>query len=201
MIKRTLTVLNQLGLGNAGLLTVHYASEVRPIVEDMVVELVDQELQQPFLELISIVPVMPEQNGAAMKTFGDVICSISSESKNKSEFEFMIELQMRVFRIWKTVEKADVIEESIRDNCYRHAAAAAAQNKTQEWAKSSGTSLPIANISSLSQGLYDMMLSGKYFLDEVYNLPVEMSTNGEIVLCDTVPEDEWAEVFDGLNVQ
>lgn len=200
-MKQTLTILNQLGLCNAGLLTVHYCSDVKQIVEDMIVELLDSDLQQPYLDLVNIVPPMPTQSSESLKTFSEVICSISSESRDRSEFEFMIELQMRVFRVWKNIEKpAEGNEDMVRDNCYRHAAAGIAQNKTQEWAKSSMSPLPMADISSLSKELYESLISGKYFSDEVYSIPVEMNTKGEIVLCSSELEDEWTEVFDGLGV-
>ena len=200
-VNRTLTTLNQLGLGNAGLLTLHYASDVRPIVEDLITTLIDDGLHEPYLDLVRSVPTLPGQSSEALKTFSDVICSISADSRDRQEFLFMVELQVRVFRIWKQNESNHTTENTVRDNCYKHAAQSICSNKTTEWAKASGTPLPMADISSVAKVIYDALLSGKYFFAEMYNLPVEMNKKGEIVLCEAGPEEEWAEVFENLEVQ
>ena len=122
MVKRTLSTLNQLGLGNAGLLSVHYQPEITSVVEDLITQLLDPSLHEPYLNLISVVEKRHDQDPAHLRTFGSILADVSADSTDRGEFEYLIALQIRVFRIWKRLDQnadPNITEESVTDNCYK----------------------------------------------------------------------------------
>lgn len=203
-MKVTLDTLSQIGLANVSLLTVHYNPAVQDIVEEIIIELVEEPLKKPFLELVSIVE--KEQKGDpvhTLKTFGTTISTLAASSKSNEEFSFLVNINVRIWRVWKlSASDCDSTEESVRDHCYRDAAAEIAKTKTHKWAQRHEVMLPIADVTSVAATLYEMLKSGAYFTDAVYDRPVEMGKGGQIRLTDTdtiieAVDDDWGEFFDG----
>ena len=201
-MNRTLSTLNQLGLGNAGLLSVHYQPEISSVVEDLITHLLDPSLQESYLNLVSVVEKKYDQDPSHLKTFGSILADVSADSTDRGEFEYIVALQVRVFHIWKRLdENSDpkLTEDAVVDNYYRQAAASIARIKADKWT-GRGTKIMAIDISSLVTVIYNALRSGAYFFSDMYKMDVELCREtGDLVLCQPKEEDEWS-VFEDLEI-
>jgi len=206
----TLTQLDLVGVGNAGLLLVAVCPAGRPIVEDINETLMPPELAGAYLQVLDALEYNGQPFAASVQHFNNHLDNTAACVKTRAEYEYFLSVKNRLFRLWKSLVDGSsaTSEQEAEQNSKKHIATIIAGQMTERWAMDNKVMLPMANVYELVETLIEKLDNGTYFSEEIWDNQLTLGPDGQMKLTNLKleqeepvdDEDDFSDFFDNSTI-